>query len=167
MEAVRNPYAPPRAEVADIAATQGPVQSAPALWNPSAAARWSLIFTPVFGAILHMKNWQALGEPEKAARAKAWAWASFAFIVILTIVSAVLPDSKALDGLSRAAGLGILVGWYYSSGKEQQTYLAVRFGKLYPRKGWTKPLLLAIAGIACFFVAAIVVGVIVGVGLGL
>jgi hypothetical protein len=41
--------------------------AAPALWNPNAAANWSLLFSPMFGAWLHMKNWAALGEPERAA----------------------------------------------------------------------------------------------------
>ena len=51
-----NPYAPPKAEVADV----GRTEVAPALWNPNAAASWSLLFSPAFGAFLHMKNWQAL-----------------------------------------------------------------------------------------------------------
>ena len=41
-----------------------------ALWNRSAAARWSLVFTPAFGAFVLMRNWHALGEPERAASAR-------------------------------------------------------------------------------------------------
>ena len=75
----RNPYAPPQADVEPVAVE---TPAAPSLWNPNAAASWSLIFTPIFGAILHMKNWEALGEPQKAAGARSWAshswrpWAS-------------------------------------------------------------------------------------------
>lgn len=162
MEAIRNPYAPPRAEVADVVQAV-PVEAAPALWNPRAAVNWSLLFTPVFGALLHMRNWQALGEPQRAARSKAWAWGSFAFFIALTVVSAVLPDSRAMDGVSRIGGLALLVSWYYAAGKEQQAYVLVRFGKGYPRKGWGKPLLLGVAGIAAFLFAAVVVGLLVGV----
>ena len=62
-----NPYAPPKAVVADIA----PRQDSPPLWNPNAAANWSLLLSPAFGAFLHMKNWEELGEPAKAAASKA------------------------------------------------------------------------------------------------
>ena len=47
-----NPYAPPTARVDDVATGD----AAPALWNPNAAANWSLLFSPAFGAWLHMKN---------------------------------------------------------------------------------------------------------------
>ena len=61
-----NPYAPPTAAVADIGtATAAP---RPPLWNPGAAASWSLLLSPVFGAILHMKNWQAMGEQTAGAQ---------------------------------------------------------------------------------------------------
>lgn len=44
----------------------------PALWNPRVAACWSFFFTAAFGAYLHMKNWEALGRPEEAAKARKW-----------------------------------------------------------------------------------------------
>ena len=37
-----------------------------ALWNPDAAACWSMLFTPLFGTILVIRNWEALGEPKRA-----------------------------------------------------------------------------------------------------
>ena len=40
-----------------------------AIWNPSAAAIWSLVFTPAFGVFIHMLNWQAPGQLQQAARA--------------------------------------------------------------------------------------------------
>lgn len=104
-----NPYAPPQAEVADIAGERNP----PPLWNPNAAANWSLLFSPAFGAFLHMKNWQALGQPNKATSAKVWfvlslvvlarrGWskplavavlALFALIVIMAVLAVVLKSA--------------------------------------------------------------------------
>ena len=103
-----NPYAPPTAHVADVAHRE----SAPRIWNPNAAANWSLLFSPVFGAILHMKNWDALGEPAKAAGARAWAIAALVLIVALNGVPAMLPDSEALDAASRGIGLILLLAWW-------------------------------------------------------
>jgi hypothetical protein len=65
---MQNPYAPPRAAVADI--DDG--RASPPLWNPSAAANWSLLFSPAFGALVQMKHWEALGEPAKASAARGF-----------------------------------------------------------------------------------------------
>jgi hypothetical protein len=153
-----NRYAPPAAHVEDV---QTAVDEAPALWNPGAAAAWSLLFSPVFGALLQMKNWQALGDAQKAATSKTWAGLSLAFMIGLVLLGAFLPESKALDQFSRIAGLAFLLAWYFSHGKLQVAHVKQRFGKTYPRRGWGKPLgyaLLVIFGIfAVVFVVAFVV----------
>lgn len=102
-----NPYAPPRASVADVA--DGKV--APALWNPNAAASWSLLLSPAFGAILHLKNWQRLGEPGKAATSRIWAIVTVALLAVVIVASVLLPEAKALDAVSRVVGLALLLGW--------------------------------------------------------
>lgn len=152
-----NPYAPPTAEVADIA----PRDTVPALWNPNAAANWSLLFSPVFGALLQMKNWIALGEPGKAATSKAWAIATAALIVIVSAATAMLPESKALDAGSRGIGLVLLIAWYTSNGRAQARYVKEKFGSAYPRRGWTRPLLIALGiTVGIFFIVfAIAFGV--------
>jgi hypothetical protein len=81
-----NLYAPPKAQVADIVSGE----AAPALWNPGAAASWSLLFTPAFGAFLHMKNWEVLGESDKAAAAKTWVVIIIATIIGLAVAAALL-----------------------------------------------------------------------------
>ena len=153
-----NPYAAPQAPVADVPS----LDPAPPLWNPNAAASWSLLFTPTFGAILHMKNWRAMGEPAKAATSKKWAIGSLIFFFLIVIVAVALPDSKALDRISRFASLALLLVWYFASGKAQNGIVIARFGKNYPRKGWLKPLLLALLAVIGFFVAAVIVGTIIG-----
>jgi hypothetical protein len=158
----RNPYAPPKADLERV----GAPAIAPALWNPSAAASWSLLFSPIFGAILHMKNWQALGETQKAAAARSWAIGIAAFFILLTLVSVVMPESRALDSLSRIGGLGLLLAWYFVSGKPQQTYVRTKFGDSYPRRGWSKPLLLALLVLtgyfAIVFIALLLFGLLTG-----
>src|SRR5436190_17925418 len=63
-----NPYGPPAAPVADVISLGEP----PRLWNPNAAASWCLLFSPVFGAYLHMRNWQALGDERHAQVNRNW-----------------------------------------------------------------------------------------------
>lgn len=93
------------------------------LWNPNAAANWSLLFSPAFGAYLHMKNWEALGENSKASTSKTW--------LISSIILSVL-------GL----GFFVLVAWYFSIGKKQAIYVEQKFGEHYLRKSWGIPLLI-------------------------
>jgi cation transporter-like permease len=88
----QNPYAPPKAEVADPL----PDGTWPTLWNPGAAANWSLLFSPAFGAFLHMKNWEALGEPGKASTAKTWIVLTLIVLAVGPVAAALLPDNKSI-----------------------------------------------------------------------
>ena len=93
------------------------------LWNPNAAANWSLLFSPVFGAYIHTKNWEALGDSKKAKQSKIWFYASF--------LSLIYP-----------LGFFVLITWYFSIGKKQATYINEKFGENYSRKSWSTPLLI-------------------------
>jgi hypothetical protein len=99
-----NPFAPPKAEVAD------PLQDGtwPNLWNPGAAANWSLLFSPAFGAFLHMKNWEALGEPAKAAAAKKWVVLTLIVLALLPVATVLLANNKSMGAMPRLIGLVLL-----------------------------------------------------------
>jgi hypothetical protein len=144
----QNPYAPPKAAVADVVSTEAD----PPLWNPNAAASWSLLFSPIFGAFLHMRNWEALGQLEKAATSKIWVIGNIVFYILVAVAAVVLPDSKGLDALGRIGGIGLLLAWYYGIGKSQQVFVVGRFGTSYPRRGWLKPILVAIGVLFAFIV---------------
>ena len=159
----RNLYAPPTANVDHV--QPATAMSAP-LWNPNAAACWSLLFTPVFGAMLHMKNWQAMGDEERARSAKGWAIGSLVYMVVVTLLGVVLPESKALDALGRVGGFALLITWYYQNAKFQQSYVLAKFGPEYPRRGWSKPLLLALLAFAAYLGAVFVILLLSGMAVG-
>jgi hypothetical protein len=46
--------------------TPPPTGPPPALWNPKAAAYWSLLFSPAFGAFVHARNADAMGRVDEA-----------------------------------------------------------------------------------------------------
>lgn len=148
----QNPYTPSKAGVADI--THGEV--APPLWNPNAAAAWSLLFTPIFGAYLHMRNWQALGQSERVVQSRYWIYATIAYLVAVVISSIIAPLSEMVDVLTRVAGLALLLGWHYAIGKSQAAYVTSRFGQSYPRQHWGKPIAVAVGCLIAFFVVAFV-----------
>lgn len=153
-----NPYAAPRAEVRDARAHD----PAPALWNPDAAAKWSLLFSPLFGACLHMLNWRALGDDARAAANRQWMIGVAVFFVLLIALSVVLPESKSADLLGRFGGLAVLLTWYFTLGKTQTAHVRERFGDQYPRKSWLLPLAAGVAGVMALFVLALVIGFAVG-----
>ena len=151
-----NLYAPPKSKVADM----GHDGVSPAIWNPNSAANWSLLFSPAFGAYLHMKNWEALGEPVKASAAKVWVLVTLLTLAGITLAAALLPNPRSLDGVSRALGLVLLLSWYFSSGRSQAEYVKSRYGKDYQRRNWGKPLLLGCLALLGFGVFIFIVGLV-------
>ncbi len=114
-----------------------------ALWNPLAAAFWSIIFTPAFGTYIHSLNWKTLNEPQKESSTKIWFYVSF-FVMIIALF---------LMGIDYA-NLGLLIYliiWYLVSGQLQKNYLSEKFGSNYIRKilGYTNPD--SIYGLYCCF----------------
>jgi len=123
-----NPYAAPKTTL-EIETHD----DAPPLWNPDVAGLWSLLFTPVFGSILVLKNWQAIGELEQIRAAKIW----LAISILTYLVTLFF----------RPLGFIYIVVWYIGSQKKQTEYVKKRWEKSYPKKGWVVPILLGITSI--------------------
>lgn len=130
----------------------------PRLWNPNAAANWSLLFTPAFGAYLHAANWRALGKPERAATNMVWVWVTVAFLAI-GVGTLFVPGSKAVEGVLRLAGGGLLFGWYFTQGRSQARYIKESLGDGYVKKGWGLPLLVGVAYIGAYIAVIIFLAV--------
>ena len=137
-----NPYAPPTANV-EIRESE----AAPALWNPNAAGLWSLLFTPIFGSVLLLKNWRAIGADDKVRSARIWLVVSIVMVVPTMVVGLV--------------GFIYIIVWYFAWQKPQATFVKERWGNDYPRKSWGFPLLIALG---CWLALAVVL-VLVAIGL--
>jgi hypothetical protein len=123
---------------------QQPDNQRPALWNPNAAAAWSLLFTPAFGAYLQASNWRTLGKPERAAANMTWAWGTLALMAV-ALGTLFLPDSKLIDRATQYAGLGTLVGWYSVEARVQAKYIKEMLPEGYTKKRWGAALALGFA----------------------
>ena len=152
-----NPYAAPAAALSEAASAP-----APALWNPNAAASWSLLFSPAFGAFLQMRNWQALGEEAKAKASWYWVLATIALFVLIMVVAFLLPESHPLNRVADRSGIAILLAWYFTNGREQPKFVAERFGKTYPRRGWAAPIAIGFAAVLAFIVAFVGLAIVFG-----
>jgi hypothetical protein len=127
----------------------------PALWNPNAAACWSLLFTPAFGAFLHARNADNLGRTEEAKANRVWFKISITFIIVIFVTNFI---PAIPDGIFRLLGIGLLLGWYFSLGKKQIAYVKETWRDGYQRKPWTKPLLIAFG---CLIGSCIVIFIVV------
>lgn len=114
------------------------------LWNPNAAANWSLLFTPVFGSYLQMKNWKALGELQKVENAKKWLLVSIIVILLLNF-GAYLIEADPEQFATRAKSLGLLyiIIWYFSFAKNQSKYVKETLNDHYHKKSWVLPLIIS------------------------
>lgn len=115
---------------------------APPLWNPDAAGVWSLFLSPVFGSTLVLKNWQAIGDKARSKTGRIW--------LIVSIV--MLIPTIFFPGLF---GIIYIITWYFAWQRKQTKYVKEHWGKDYPRKSWTVPLLI---GIVAFAVISFVLG---------
>jgi hypothetical protein len=124
--------------------------SKPALWNPEAAAAWSLLFSPILGTYLNTKNWREMGETKRASTSNIWFWLSIA-ILILCLLARVNP-----------IGIGFLylIIWYFAASRKQVKFVKEKYGDDYTRRTWIKPLGVAFILITC--VPAFFLGLIMG-----
>jgi hypothetical protein len=148
-----NPY---ETSITDSAYVASNVDS-PAIWNPNAAANWSLLFSPAFGAYLHARNAERLGRFDEARSNQRWFYGSLGFLATC-VVGAFIPTMS--DAPFRLAGLVILLTWYFTVAKKQAAYVKQTFGSSYPRRPWAIPLLVAFACFVGVFVLAFVVAIV-------
>jgi hypothetical protein len=121
----------------------------PRLWNPNAAACWSLVFSPAFGAYLHAANWRALGKPERAAANLVWVWVTVA-LLIANVATLFVPIPPALDRATQWVGVGLLIAWYVAEGRPHLKFVKEAVGRDYERRGWWRPLGIAFAAVVLY-----------------
>lgn len=126
------------------------MDTAPALWNPTAIRLWSLLFTWGFGGFLMAQNWKSLGEHEKSKKSMIWFYSIFGFIFLGLIT----PDDDFTLKIFRFGGLGVLAAWSIFSAQHQINYIKERFGNDYQRRSWGKPLGIASASLCILLVFA-------------
>lgn len=130
------------------------------LWNPTAAALWSLLLTPAFGAWLLMRNWERLGQAARARQARCW----FAGLLLLALASHTAAAAGALLGRDDLgapwwASLVLFGAWCALSAYPQIRHVDERHGESYARRSWAAPVLIGLAAnCAIPFAAAFVAG---------
>jgi len=140
-----------------------PTASRVALWNPNAAAAWSLLFTPLFGAYVHMLNWRALGDAEQEQASLRWVYAGVFGIVVALLLEGTSLDHTRGDSLTHTVEFIFLLAWYFMSAHAQAKTVKARYGSSFPRRSWRTPLLTALAGFALYVGVVAVMGIFIGI----
>ena len=130
-----NPYSPPENSSGLSDSKINNTQPVLELWNPEAAACWSLVFTPIFGSLIISKNWRRIGNVEEAAYAKNWVYISL--IAVLGLI--VFPFTSLIGSVGQFLPIAFLLLWYFSSAKRQAKYFKNEL-VVYQKKGWLRPL---------------------------
>ena len=128
----------------DVRINHLPSNQQTAIWNPNAAAGWSMLFTPIFGSWLQMLNWRALGLPDKAKLSQRWLYASLGLMVFCVLLLLLFGDKEGSDIAKPILFLYLCI-WYFADGRTQGKYIEERFGADYHKKSWGKVLLIAFA----------------------
>jgi hypothetical protein len=118
-----------------------PPTSAP-LWNPDIAAALSIVFTPVFGAVIHALNWKTLREERRAS--VAWVWAAvIVFVLVAAALHGIVPGARNVGATFVLVMLASLAWWYFSAARAQSKFVVNELKGRYVRAGWFTPIWLA------------------------
>lgn len=115
-----------------------------AIWNPAAAACWSIVFTPAFGAYLVMRNWQVLGEDARALAARRVWMFSLGLLALQLLASALNNRLNSQSNLMHWIGIGWLLFWSLTAALPQALTVRARLGPAYPRRPWDAAMLAAV-----------------------
>jgi len=115
------------------------------IWNPNVAACLSIIFTPIFGAWIHAKNWEVLKKEQE----RRWSML-FVYCLISVTIFVVYYQLFIGDVKSSPLSIGTLLTWYFILGKSQLSHIKDN-NINYEKKSWIKPLLCGVGGYIILF----------------
>jgi len=105
-----------------------------ALWSPDSVAFWSLLFTPIFGSVMHVLNASRLGQ--KSLLYSALFWLAVNTYLTNYIVWLTPKGDNMLETLfnQSSALLPLMAIWYLLGVRRQSRYVIAQFGANYHRQ---------------------------------
>jgi hypothetical protein len=107
-----------------------------------------------------MKNWQALGQAAKVASSRRWVAFGLALLFGGGAAGVLWPPLAQQPSLF-VVGPVVLLTWYVSGARPQARYVFATLGASYSRKGWLKPVALAVLFMLGFFVFVVALAIVV------
>ena len=100
-------------------------------------------------------------EPDRQWFGSTSAWGCYLYIP--SWVSSYIANENAAVGAARGLAFLYLLIWYFSAGRAQAKYVKGKFASDYPRRAWSKPLLIGVAAMVGYITVAWVIGFIIGI----
>jgi hypothetical protein len=115
------------------------------LWNPDAAAFFSLLLTPLFGATLHFLNSRQLGDDTQSLKAGLALVA--AALVTFGALYVGFSDEISVRNTLAASGMVAFYTllWYVFVGHGQSKLVSARYGTRYRKMSLSIPVVIALA----------------------
>jgi hypothetical protein len=118
-------------------ATEAATPAAPTtilLCSPDSVALWSLLFTPIFGSVMHVFNASRLGK--KSLLYSALCWLALNTYLTNYIVWHTPKGGNMLETLfnQSSALLPLMAVWYLLGVRTQSRYVITHYGAHYPRQ---------------------------------
>ena len=121
------------------------------LYNPTPAALWSILLTPVFGAAIIWFNWLTLGDRKAQRRSLFW-------LLGLTVLFALLELTDWIP-YNTYIQIAVLVAWFFLECRPQAKHLKfLKFSKL----DWLPPLSIGIPVYYAVLIISIVLTIFTG-----
>jgi hypothetical protein len=128
-----------------------PRTSTAALFNPVAITLWSVPFSPLFGAWLHIHNWTALGEPAKADSARRWFNALLIIMVFNGVVTAIAERVASSVNPADFISIAVFLLWYWLAARPHASAVRAKTGARYRRRRWDGALLIGVTAGLLFY----------------
>ncbi len=151
------------------------------LWNTKVAINWSIIFSPIFGALIVANNWKKLDQLDEVKKAMKWVYGTLIFFVIYGLVTQI-GYQLVLEAHSDLTGkvfnwravkeimiliklcffflyVIFLIAWSRLSAFKQINYIKEK-NIIFDKKGWGMPILMAIGGTIIWNIASFIFGLI-------
>lgn len=100
-------------------------QTPPSLYPYRGILIGSLVFTPIFGAILQAANWKALKKPEEVNACHIWIRMSVWMILAFVILQVLLRNEPWMQYSTPYFLFVMWFAWFITTGRRQTDYLKV------------------------------------------
>ena len=132
-----------------------PPQEQPWLWNPDVAALLSmLVFTGLFGSLIHAANWKRMGRVEHMWRSIGWGIGLIVVWMGVLLYGHFNLDIEFTFKWLMAVNFIHVAMWYFASGRVQSKVLAYEMNNQYRHESWIIPAVLAVMLVALLRMSA-------------
>ena len=123
------------------------------IWNPWAALVLSVIFTPVFGAMLHGTDLRHIGDREGADAAWCWERGSMWLLALAAVIQPIAAHKAGWSLLLFVTDMALLVGWAATCGVRHAMRIAEaeRLSSHLVRVPFSRAISLGLLGVLAWF----------------